>query len=81
MNDTFRLVICVDIPADTLTEAYGKLYHEMGEFEKRTGIEWESTDEAFDRDGEQIHPSDMVDARLKFFETLPDDPTQVSESS
>lgn len=46
----YRIVICVDIHAETLEEAYGKLYDFMKQPEG-SDLDWESTDEWFDDDG------------------------------
>jgi len=56
----FRFVICVDIPADSLKEAYIKLYNKMAE----SGLEWESSDEAYDDAGEQISEKDLSITRI-----------------
>jgi hypothetical protein len=62
----YRIVICVDIEADSLTLAYGKLHDFMGTVP--TDVEWESTDEWFDdEDGEPGDPDAMQKARMKFF--------------
>lgn len=57
----FRFVICVDIPADTLKEAYMQLYSKMTE----SGLEWESSDEAYDDAGEEIPEADLSEMRVQ----------------
>lgn len=64
--EPYRLVVCIDIPAVTLEEAYHRLYYTMAGLPK--DIEWESTDEAFDQEGELIPPNKVQEARMKFFE-------------
>jgi hypothetical protein len=53
MKRTYRLMICVDVQADSLEEAYDKVHTHM----TGTGVAWESSDEAYSPDGEQIPPS------------------------
>jgi len=48
----FRFVLCVDVEADSLEEAYNKLYEAM----KLQPFGWETTDEAYSSDGEQVAP-------------------------
>lgn len=48
MEESYRFVIFVDVQADTLEEAYVKLLARMN------ANDWESTDEAYAPDGEQI---------------------------
>jgi len=69
-----RFVICVDIAEDDLAKAYGHLHDYMdyiqdGNSNGRAAYEgWESSDEAFDADGEHIDPDVLQKAREKFFE-------------
>jgi hypothetical protein len=67
----YRFVVCVDINADNLSEAYGRLYVAMdsaadslqGNWEG-----WESTDEAYGPDNAgAIHPQTLDDARDAYF--------------
>lgn len=66
---TIRIGVMIDVDAKTPEEAYSKLYdffakhHEMG-------IDWESTDEWFDHDGEEIHINDVERARDAHFKKV-----------
>ena len=63
-------MICVDIDADTPTEAYGKLYEAMGKVEKENkDIQWESSDEWYDEDGEPLTEKSAQLARKRYFAT------------
>lgn len=65
---SYRLVICVDVEAESLDAAYGKVYKAMGTITgKDTGMDWESTDEWFAQDGEQGTVKEMEEARERFF--------------
>jgi len=68
----FRLVVCIDIEADSLQEAYGKLWRGMAPtvFEDA----WESSDEWYGSDGEPGTEEELSDARSAFFQTLPEEP-------
>jgi hypothetical protein len=68
----YRFIIAVDIDADDLKSAYGKLYHFMGQRGPGVGwdrkdLDWESTDENYDDDGEEIDPDVMQKARMEVF--------------
>jgi len=60
-----RFVICVDVADDDPISAYQKLHTAMSEVESKTdgGIQWESTDEAYDDEGEEIPIAVLNDAR------------------
>ena len=64
---SYRLVICIDVDAESLEQAYGRVHKGMGEanFEGFEG--WESTDENFDGDGNEVSTEVMALARDKFF--------------
>jgi len=49
----FRFIIAVDVPGDTLEEAYTKL------LERMNANDWETTDEAYNLDGEQIEETEL----------------------
>ena len=73
VNMAYRFVICVDVDADDLKSAYGKLFRFMGVKQapvgiNRSDIDWESTDENYDDDGEEIDPDVMQAARMEVFE-------------
>lgn len=61
-----RLVICLDVEANTLEAAYGRVHRFMRTLPD--GWYWESTDEAFDHHGEVIPPDDIQKARGAFHE-------------
>jgi hypothetical protein len=78
----YRFVICVDIEADDLHLAYAKLYDFMGRNSpvgwNRKDLDWESTDENYDHDGDEIDPDVMQAARMEVFaDRNPDDPAVV----
>lgn len=63
----YRIVICVDIHAETLKEAYGKLYDSMKQPEG-SDLDWESTDEWFDdEDGALGTPEELQEARMAVY--------------
>lgn len=64
----YRLVVCVDIDAPSLLEAYGKLYETMAKITgPNTGLYWESSDEAYDSDGEPIDEDELGRAQTEYF--------------
>ena len=63
---SYRLVVCIDIEADSLTEAYRKIHQTMTD----TGLEWESSDEAYDTEGEEISPEELSAARMSVLASL-----------
>ena len=60
----YRFVVCIDIEnADSLEEAYRILRDKMGEaFENN----WESTDEAYDENGDEIPVDELTEMRVNF---------------
>jgi len=58
---TIRLVLVVDVDADTIAEAYTTLYDEM----ERTDLDWQTTEENewFEPTGEKGDPDVLVMAR------------------
>ena len=56
-----RFVVCIDIDSDDLKEAYLLLYDQL----VKTGVDWETTDENYNADGERIPECDMQAARTK----------------
>jgi hypothetical protein len=60
---TYRFVICVDVDATSLENAYNDLYDSMKEISSQS-LEWESTDEAYFPDGEEVDPIILQKARL-----------------
>ena len=69
----WRWVVCLDIQADSLVDAYGRLWKELGDLDERTqgSIQWESTDEAFNPDGDQLLVKELEACRTAFFDSLP----------
>ncbi len=58
----YRFVVCVDVDADDLPEAYAGLLQRMN------ANDWESTDEAYAPDGEQIDKDELTRARESVLE-------------
>ncbi len=59
-----RFVICVDVEAEDVDEAYAMLYDAMKAVDRK-GVEWESTDEVYGSNGEAIPEERIVEARMK----------------
>jgi len=67
MSDSFRLVICVDVDANDLADAYGKVYEAMAKLPE--GMDWESSDEWFDDSGDSTgDPDELQAARMKYLQ-------------
>lgn len=64
LRRTYRLVVCIDVAAESLDEAYGKMYESLN----RLGQDlcWESSDEAFTPDGEPIEEVELARARMNY---------------
>ena len=60
---SIRLVICVDIETDDVMEAYRQVRQAMF----TSCLDWESSDEWFDSDGELGDPEVLQAARMKAF--------------
>jgi len=58
----YRFVVCVDIEAENLPEAYEKLLGRMN------ANDWESTDEVYGPDGEEVGEEKFAQARAKVME-------------
>lgn len=65
-----RIVVCIDVDHDTLEDAYREVYEAM----TATGLAWESSDEWFDVDGQQVIEEACQAARMKVFAALTDRP-------
>lgn len=63
-NEMHRIVICVDIKASSIEEAYRNLYLKMGHLDDKD-FQWESTDEWFDPEGNIIDPEEISKIRMK----------------
>lgn len=59
---TIRIVLHVDIPADTPQDAYRKLSEGMST--SKFSEYWESTDEWYDADGDPVSVYDINNARM-----------------
>ena len=64
---TFRFVICVDIEAEDLYEAYSTLYDRMAIIWEEKILDWESSDENYDEEGKILDPDDVQKARMAKF--------------
>ena len=62
VSGTYRFVICIDINSTSLNEAYSKLYDSMKKISSPQ-LEWESTDEAYFPDGEEVDPTILQKSR------------------
>lgn len=60
-----RIVVCLDVNAAGPADAYLAVYNALGVMEANTlgDVQWESTDEWYDDDGERIPLSDIEEAR------------------
>ena len=64
--NTFRFVVCIDAPGETLADAYRRLLKELANTSFGDGGDgggWESGDEAYDPDGESIDPKILADTK------------------
>jgi len=52
-SGTYRLVVCIDVPADSLKEAYGKMRKFVTDGNPENALGWETSDEWYGPDGEQ----------------------------
>ena len=69
VKSVWRLVICLDVEASSLEEAYSIVYDKMKTLDCEE-FQWESTDEAFDPDGDPIDEEELVKARLAKFDQV-----------
>ena len=70
-NKTFRLVICLDVSADSLEDAYETVYKQMAKLTTTTkDMDWESSDEWFDQDGVLGDPDTLQEARMRVINKL-----------
>jgi hypothetical protein len=58
---TYRFVVCIDIHANSLKEAYRELYNKMAV----SGFDWESSDEAYNDEGEEISVDELSETRME----------------
>lgn len=52
MNN-YRLIVCIDVPADNLKEAYRKMRKFITDGNPEHALGWETSDEWYGPDGEQ----------------------------
>ena len=64
----YRLVVCIDVDAASLKEAYGKVYEALAKLPE--GFDWESSDEAYGPDCEEIMPPQVQIARMAYLDTV-----------
>lgn len=65
---SYRIVLFVDVDADNAQSAYEKLFDEMGEIEaSRDDMVWESSDEWYAPDGDEIPQDEITKARMTTF--------------
>lgn len=67
MSETYRIVVCVDIDADDLTDAYRQLFKGMAGLCGITGFDWESSDEWYAEDGQRIEEDALTAVRMQVF--------------
>ena len=63
-----RLIVCVDVEAKTLEEAYARVHQGM----TASGLSWESSDEWYDHDGNRGQSKDLDAACIKYLSTVKD---------
>lgn len=63
----YRFVICVDVAAENLEAAYRELLARMGEVERITEgkVQWESSDEAYTPDGDEVDANELNETRMR----------------
>jgi len=64
---TYRLVVCLDVDAKDLKEAYRKVYLEMKKVDA-VDFQWESSDEWFEPGGDLGDPDKLQGARMAVFD-------------
>lgn len=68
-KNTYRLIVCIDIDAENLSEAYGRLQTCMkaGMAASKPGIAWETSDEWYGEDeyGEVGDPNELQAAIME----------------
>lgn len=65
-DSAYRIVVCVDVHAESLDDAYETVYKGMTESE----LDWESSDEWFDVDGYHGDPDTLQESRMRVFAKL-----------
>lgn len=64
-----RIVCCIDVDTDDPIEAYKQVHHVLNPLASK-GIEWETTDEWFDSEGEPIDKDTVMALRSTALEQL-----------
>lgn len=67
-SGSYRLVVCVDVTADNLTEAYRKVRRFISEGPSENALGWETSDEWYGPDGEQGDEAELQAAIMKAIE-------------
>jgi hypothetical protein len=74
MSNPIRIVVCIDVEADTPAEAYATLHtmfaHVAADPVLGSMVDWESTDEWFDADGNPMTEAEQDAARKAFFQEV-----------
>ena len=65
----YRFIIGVDVKATTLMKAYSALFHQMKKLDNEA-FQWESTNEVYDPEGEDIDLDVLQDARINVFHDI-----------
>jgi hypothetical protein len=65
MDETYRFIICVDIDAENDEAAYKLLREQMDLIKAGSGLNWESTDEAYMPDGDPVDPKRILEIIMK----------------
>lgn len=66
-NKSYRIVVCVDVDADDLEDAYRQTYRYMSNMPD--GMDWESSDEWFDGDEDGAgDPNELQAVRMKVYD-------------
>ena len=64
-----RFIVMFDVTnQNTLKEAYKELYTAMDKSGLPPHVQWESTDEAYYENGEEVNPDDLQKACLEYLE-------------
>lgn len=63
---TYRIVVCLDVEARSMAEAYRRVYRRMKKVDC-DNFEWESSDEWYDPEANALEPGDVQEIRMKVF--------------
>ena len=67
---SYQFTINIDVDANNLLDAYKQLDKIMHQEVKACNVSWESSDEAYDHEGEVIDPETLQEARMKAFKEI-----------